>query len=35
MVQAKDAKIATYDDVPELGESLMMKKVLLKPHKEV
>ena len=31
MVQDEDMKEEAHDEVPELGESLMMKRVLLKP----
>ena len=35
MVKAENAKVEVHDEVPKLGEFLMMKRVLLKPQKEV
>ena len=34
-VEAKDVKTEVRDEILDLGESLMMKRVLLKPQKEV
>ena len=35
MVEAEKAKTEPHDEVPKSGESLMMKRVMLKPQKEV